>query len=346
MTIRFRIAHPSRARRTSSNIAHSPLRPGYPIPRPSKPSAKGAAISRGLRDAAHAPLDVEHRSNGSSREIEPIRPSGHSAGAVTFCLSSRGSSHAFRQRARIGAREQVSRDPARRPGRRDPFSVLGAAAAGADARADAARRHMAPRLPRAALAAAPAKCQLRRLRRAGAHRSARRQPFGCRAVRSGFRRALRSSLPHPPHELRRQVWARALPPRRRGRERELRMPAGGAIALRGWEGHGLLVRARVRRGGGPESAREPVRRLRSGPRPRHPPLLRPLAAPPRDGDCRRRAGISVHQLGLGRQLVRIDEGLHHFSATGHGTPACTSCPPTDWLSATQEVVEHETRISG
>jgi len=46
--------------------------------------------------------------------------------------------------------------------------------------------------------------------------------------------------------------------------------------------------------------------------PRHPPLLQPLAAPPRDGDCGSRAGISVHRLGVGRQLDRIDEGLHAF----------------------------------
>ena len=40
------------------------------------------------------------------------------------------------------------------------------------------------------------------------------------------------------------------------------------------------------------------------------PYLQPFAAPARHGDGRRRARVRINRLGLGRQLGRIDKGLH------------------------------------
>ena len=75
-------------------------------------------------------------------------------------------------------------------------------------------------------------------------------------------------------------------------------------------GNGQLVPARLRTGDRPEPGGEPLRRLRDDPRQESALLPRPLAAPARDGHARGRARLQVDRLGLGRRLVRLDEGLH------------------------------------
>src|SRR5205823_7373601 len=190
-----------------------------------------------------------------------------------------------------------------------PVSVLDPAAA----RCGAGRGEsdgVAFGVPGSAVGPAPAHGLLSRLRRAHVHRPAGREPLRGRAARASVSPALPDRLPDPPHERRRRVRPGAGPPRRRRRQRLVRMQAGGALAMRRRTRHGLVVRARLRRGCRSEPAREPLRGLRPEPRSRDQALLRPLAPQARDGHDCGRPRLSLDRLGLGRKLERLDEGLH------------------------------------
>ena len=120
--------------------------------------------------------------------------------------------------------------------------------------------------------------------------------------------ALRFHIRHMAFE--RHVRPEGARPRRRRCHRVVRMPAGRAVAVqrrqrhRHWSEHayGEAVDLNPRR--------EPVRRLRHDTRQDGALVRRPLATSARDGDARGRARVRVDRLGMGRRLVRLDEGLH------------------------------------
>ena len=69
-------------------------------------------------------------------------------------------------------------------------------------------------------------------------------------------------------------------------------------------------------GGRPEPRRESLRRLWSEPRPPEPALLQPLGAAAWDGDPCGRSRLPLDRMGLGRQLERLDQGLHALLGVG------------------------------
>ncbi len=146
----------------------------------------------------------------------------------------------------------------RRSGGRSWLCRLRDEAARSEARA-AGGSLLASRLPGAALRPAAAHREALRVGREGDDRPARRQQ-GIRAT-AGRRLPppVRAEVPDPPHALRRPVRPRSRAARH---ERLLSLPSACCVALPGVETAEQLVDARVRPGRRPQSAREPLRRLR------------------------------------------------------------------------------------
>ena len=84
-----------------------------------------------------------------------------------------------------------------------------------------------------------------------------------------------------------------------GRQRLVRLPPGGAVAVHRRPRHGHVVDARLRAGRRRQPGREPLRRLRPEPRPRGQAVLRPLTASPWDGRRHGRSAPSGRSAGAG-----------------------------------------------
>ncbi len=132
--------------------------------------------------------------------------------------------------------------------------------------------------------------------REGDDRPARRQQ-GIRAT-AGRRLPppVRAEVPDPPPALRRPVRPR---PRAARHERLLSLPSACCVALPGVEAAEQLVDARVRAGRRPQSAREPLRRLRRQLPRRREAVHRPHAAAQGDGDARASCARSRPSAGAG-----------------------------------------------
>ena len=106
------------------------------------------------------------------------------------------------------------------------------------------------------------------------------------------------------------------------------MPAGRAFTLLGRQRHGQLVESRVRAGGRPQSAREPVRRLRQDAQPLEARIPRPLAGSAPAWSRRLWSRRSLDRLGLGRRLDRVDQGLHALLGQRPLAPSELPCRET------------------
>ena len=76
--------------------------------------------------------------------------------------------------------------------------------------------------------------------------------------------------------------------------------------------------------------------------PCQPAVLQPLQAPPRDGHRRGDPGLPLDRVGLGRKLVRLDEGLHALL----GVRALTPRPGSSELRPARASREKEERAAG
>ena len=109
--------------------------------------------------------------------------------------------------------------------------------------------------------------------------------------------AVRDALPDPPHAARRHV--RRAVSRRRRRQRELRVPAGRAVAVQRRQRHGHLVEPRLRPRARHQPDREPVRRLRHDAQQEGALVPRSLARPARHGHAGGRSPRSPRSAGAG-----------------------------------------------